>query len=213
MNRIAIPSLIVLMSLCCNVSYGQIKAVLVKLYSEVNRINHFESRGDKTNANYVREDAAEIVKATIGDFKNNFNTCKVYYFIDTNLNQVLAANLEGILLDEHLKPATNTVLKNGDTSFLIVYYGIPDDVETDDRDGTVYRSGGYPHDGLVVLGHDYKRVRRLDHFIYKNHPFRMKVRQFLYTSKRFAIEYRPWARELEENLEKYLDYVERKSSR
>jgi hypothetical protein len=212
MKKIVLPFLILLSLLTCTVSFSQ-KAVLVKLNTQKNRISYFEKRGDIENADHLKKDAAGVMKATIGDFQENFHYCVVYYFMDTVLDRVLASDMNGILLDKDLKPVTDPVVKNGDANFLIVYYGIPDDVETDNRDGTIYRSGNYPDDGLVVLGHDHKKIKRLDHFIYKNTPFRKSAAHLLYASKRFAIGYKPWARELEENLRKYAEYIYRKSSR
>ena len=204
MKRIAIPVLILLLLLAVNICFGQRKAVLVKLASQKSRITHFENRGDFKNANNLRKDANAIMQATINDFEDNFNYCEVYYFIDTNLYKVLASKFEGVLLDRDLKPVSNPVIKNGDTKFLIVYYGVPDDAEVNKIDSTSYRSIRYPNDGLVVLGHDYKRVRRLDHFIYYNHPFRKNMRGYIYTSKHFTLEYKPHAEDLQQNLTNFI---------
>lgn len=200
MKRIAIPCLIVLLSFCSNSGYGQIKAVLVKLYSEQNRIAHFQRKGDVENVNYIKKDAAATMKATVGDFEANFHYCNVYYFIDTNLNEIIASNFTGILLNENLEPASNSVLKNGDTSFVIVYFGIPDDEEHDKRDGRLYRSVWYPNDGLVLLGHDYKRMKYFDYFLWHRRLPSKEDKKYTYFSKRFGIGYKPFAKLLQDEL-------------
>ncbi|HYD20954.1 MAG TPA: hypothetical protein VEB40_05720 [Flavipsychrobacter sp.] len=213
MKRIAIPVLILLLSIPATICFGQRKAVLVKLASHKSRIAYFESKGDLQNAAYLRKDANAIIQTTINDFEDNFNYCEVYYFIDTNLYKVLASKFDGVLLDRDLKPVSNPVIKNGDTKFLIVYYGVPEDAEVNKIDSTSYRSIRYPNDGLVVLGHDYKRVKRLDHFIFHGFPFRRTMKAYIYVSKHFALDYKPLAEYLQENLKIYNGFIKHKYSR
>jgi hypothetical protein len=208
MKRRVIACLIALLSIANYSTYAQ-KAVLVKIASQKSRIEYFEKKGDTKNAKALRNDAIGIRKVTIADFQDHFTFCKVYYFIDTNLQKVLDLKFDGILLDKDLKP-TDPVIVNGETDFLIVYYGTPDDAYVNQIDSTSYLSIRYPNDGLVVLGHDLKRVKGLDHFIFYNYPFRRKMKPYFYTSKHFTLDYKPMAGDLQNNLMNYRAFKHRK---
>jgi hypothetical protein len=191
MNYMRFTVLILIFLFTSVQGFTQIKAVLVKLYAEKNRSAYLKRNGMSEDLAELRKDVKATMKVTIADFEDNFSGYPVYYFIDTNLQSVKNGDFEGVLLDANLKPLPNVNLKKGD-NYRIVYYGIPGhEVSLAD---SVYMDRKYPGDGLVVLGPDYKPVKRSSHFVYQNQLFSKADKRYIYNSKRFGIGYRPFAR-------------------
>ncbi len=161
--------LVILSILTCVPLYSKAQnpsAVLVMLKAETNRITALREYGDIARAAQATHDAKMIMDCTISDFADNFNYCPVYYFVDTNLPLVKNKNFDGVLFDKEKKVYKTSPIAEGDTSFLIVYYGvaIPEIVRTGNaaEKQRVYRDPGpskYER-GFLILGHDFLRMKK-----------------------------------------------------
>ncbi len=99
-------------------------AVLVQLKVEKNRMDALAQAHASTMLNSLVRDRDGILHAMINDFKDNFNLCPVYYFMDTNYSEVEKGHLEGVLLNADLTPVANNPIGNN-TNYLVVSYGKP----------------------------------------------------------------------------------------
>src|SRR5580698_8005575 len=63
-------------------------ALLVQLKSEKSRIDAATRNKDYKALEEMKKDAKGARKAMIKDFKDHIDYCPVYYYMDTNLNQV-----------------------------------------------------------------------------------------------------------------------------
>ncbi len=180
-------------------------AVLVQLKAEQNRTNALIKARKYNELEIFRKDVQGVMIATINDFWNHFDYCPVYYYIDTNFEAVMARKFDGILLDEHLSPITGTVISDTSTDYFIVYYGYPT-WQTRKRYWDTTRAadqGGHPNGrGLII--NDYKMrqlnyIYRLD-FDFFNFKKNRNRNPYKYTSKKFDVEYYPFASEFNRKL-------------
>ncbi len=68
--------------------------VLVQLRAEKNRINALTKARKFKDLEIFKQDVTGVMIATIKDFKEHFNYCPVYYFIDTNTDAILEQKVE-----------------------------------------------------------------------------------------------------------------------
>lgn len=100
------------------------KALLVIIPSESNRRAALQNMHDTKKLSLLEDAVKNVQRKMVMDFTDNFHYCPVYFFVDTNQAKIKALQFDGILLDSTLKPATNPVLANGDTNFIVGCYGI-----------------------------------------------------------------------------------------
>ncbi len=181
------------------------KAILVQLRSEQSRIQYFTSRHDQKRTEQVIKDAETVRKVMTNDFKDRFTFCPVYFFIDTNAKLVTAQKFDGVLFNADGSPAKSLAISQGDTDYFIVYYGYPENEKTELKvmPGATYKygSGNVMGKGLMFLNYNYEQRD----YYYVIHNFRPLLYRFLnhnyeYYSKKFDMEYRPFAVRYNEDL-------------
>jgi hypothetical protein len=118
-------------------------AVLVQLRSEHNMIAAMTRDRRYKQLNEAIHDAIAVRTAMINDFKDRFDDCPVYYYLDTNAYLVKEKKFAGILLDTNLKPAKSIIIDSTTTNYLIAYYGYP--VEGSIREGENIDSSATKH--------------------------------------------------------------------
>jgi hypothetical protein len=178
------------------------RAVLVQLRSESNRITALTKAHRYRQVEEVKADAQKISMAMIKDFKENFHYCPVYYFMDTNLNQILEQRFDGILFESDSRiPATNIIVHPGDTDYVIAFYGFP--VVQGYGTGTVrdiskyQANSGEPFGrGLVINNYKMQQVHYFYKLGYENFLWsgRKKNKRNVVTSDHFDMEYFPFAK-------------------
>ena len=131
------------------------KAILVQLRSEHNRIAALAAAHRYNDGEMVKEDASRIMRNEIADFKDHVTFCPVYFYIDTNMEQVMNGKLAGVLFNADSTPAINTGLSASNRDYLIVYYGYPDyqsrakDSVPDDPKNYKYNGGEKMNRGMT----------------------------------------------------------------
>lgn len=195
-------SCLIVLLLSVYISTAQQSAVLVMLKSERSKMAHFAKKGDTKNVKLVKQEANKVIEKTMLDFATHFNYCPVYYFMDTSLQMVLERNFDRILFNDKKEIYESSPLKKGDLNFVIVYYGIPPvDVQEKKNKEKTYQGDTYPNNGMVILDPDFKRrARNYDHYIYWPDLFYHISKEYSYSSKIFAMEYKPYARPLQSTL-------------
>ena len=180
-------------------------AVLVQLRSEHNRIQSLTESKNFGMVEQVQKDAVGVQRAMINDFTDNFDYCPVYYYMDTNLNLVIQKKFEGVLFNADGSPANKIVINDSDTKYLIVFYGYPEEQsrrtkEVANEHGH-YDSGEPMGEGLIINNSKFHQVSFLYKFGYENLLFRLfHNRRYFYVSKKFDMEYFPFAHALNSRL-------------
>lgn len=180
-------------------------AILVQLKAERNRTNALIKAKRFGDLEVLRKDIQGAMLATISDFKNHFNYCPVYYFIDTNFDAISEHKFEGLLLNEHLAPATGIVISDTANDYFIVYYGYPSWQTKKGRWDTTKAAthGGHPNGRALIINDS--KMRQLN-YIYTidmdffNFAKPNRRSAYKYISKKFDIEYYPFAGELNRKL-------------
>ncbi len=191
--------------LSISIAAGAQSAVLVMLKSERNRMEYLERTKQKEKANLLRTESQKIMQATLNDFTDNFNRCPVYFFVDTNLQNVIDKKFDGVVLNNELKPVDFSAWKNRD-DYLIVYFGIPPTEIISEGNAeveqNVHRTVNYPSEGVVILDHQFKRRRKI-HYVYLMNKGKRVVRnrpQYNFGSRNFGISYYEMGRALQKEL-------------
>lgn len=196
---------------------AKVKAVLVQLKSERNRIKAMTEGHWTKKLEEVRIDSAGERKAIIADFTENFNYCPVYYFMDTDTKKIIDKQFDGILMNADGSPAQNIVIATTDTNYLIVFFGYP--VNQSNKTRVVTDSSKYitnpdpPYGiGLVINNHNlqqlaYRYYLKFDEHLIKK--FRQDLLKYCYFSKYFDISYFATAESLQELLTNHNIYWKR----
>lgn len=180
-------------------------AVLVQLKAERNRTNYLIRNKHYNELETFKKDVSGVMMATIADFRDHFSYCPVYYYIDTNFEQVMAGNFKGILLDDQLAPAKSDAIPPASTDFFIVYYGAPAWQTKKGKWDTTRSSheGGRPAgQGLIINDHKFRQIyyiSRVD-FDFFNYKKKGVKNPYKYTSKKFNLSYTPVAAEFNRQL-------------
>ena len=192
------------------------KALLVELLTHGPQLKHLTAKKPERVAEF-QKDVAGVMKVTINDFSQNFDYVPVYYFIDTNASLIRQGKFDGVLLDEHMRPVQQNVLKEGDTNFFIAVYGnvVPQPMvekaaySDNNHTGALNESFGDDPTALrktlLVMDHDFvllqvPRPRTYKHFIALS---RSKHPDLFYNSRLYEIDYLPMAASYNVTLEKY----------
>ena len=170
-------------------------AVLVMLRSEKNRIAYLESVKKTEQAKTLKADANKIIEVTVNDFRDNYTRTPVYYFADTNLQLIKDQKFDGVILDDQLKPVVFPFADR--TDYLIVFYGIPPTEITSEgnaeEEQRIHRAINYPNNGIVILDHEFKRMRKPNvHYVYLRATGKRVIRnrpEYNYASEDFNISY------------------------
>lgn len=180
-------------------------AILVQLKAERNRINALLAQKNYADLEQFKADAQEVMMATVRDFRDHFSYCRVYYYIDTNFDEVMARKFDGVLLDDHLTPVGNINLGDSSSDYMIVFYGYPT-WQTGKRkwDTTKQKDwGGAPAGrGLVINDPDFKQIYYINNVDMDFFNFRRKNNKnpYQFLSRKFNIDYTPTAAEFNRKL-------------
>jgi len=182
-------------------------AVLVQLRSEQNRIKAMEKAHDYKRLAQVEKDALGVRAAMVNDFKNHFDYCPVYYYMDSNLALIKKREFKGALMDTDGTQAKNIALNDTSTDYLVVYYGYPTaqarykKVVTDPKKYE-YNSGEPSGKGLIINNYKFQQVSFYYLFGYDHLFFKKGSKRFnnAYESKHYDIEYFPCAEKLNKEL-------------
>lgn len=191
--------------------------VLVQLRSESNRIAAMRKNKDNQGLETVLKDGSMVRKVMIKDFKENFNHCPVYFYIDTNLDLVKQRKFTNVLFTSDSVPINNLKVTDTASNYLIVYYGHPNvqkkEYNANKNDGR-YNDNQAQSKGLIINNADFEQISYLYKFEYQNFTFRWnkKLKDKCYVSKRFDIEYFPYAGKLNEVLMNFKGYFDIKNS-
>lgn len=97
--------------------------VLYQLRSEHNRISAMLRNKDPEEAAFVAQEAKEVNKRVYLDFKENFDYCPVYYFMDTNADLIKKRTFNGVLLNDKGELVYDVIPPHDSTTYVIAYYG------------------------------------------------------------------------------------------
>lgn len=186
------------------------KAILIHLVIEQNRQKRLEALGETQTLEVFREEVDRVNKTIINDFTDNFHHCPVYYYIDTNLDKVLAGKFAGILLDTSLKPVMNPVIHDTTDNYLIVFNGIPM-WQTERRKMVETKQdwwGGKPNGKALVVND--KRFKQISYIYWLdmdvfNVRRKRKHAKYVYESKKFDLTYEGCAELFDRELNKKCD--------
>lgn len=173
-------------------------AVLVQLRAEKNRITTLTAARRYKQVEEVKNDAKKVADAMINDFQDNFNHCPVYYFMDSNAEAVKNKQFDGILLNADGRAVTDPVVNSASNNYLIVYYGYPNYQERRNEVSTDQLSPYFGR-GLIILNHEYEQIAYIFLLSYNEHFYKRnkRLKKYNYHSKRFDMQYIPFAAELQ----------------
>lgn len=176
--------------------------VLVQLRTENNRRDALIHDKKYEDLETLKKDTYGAMNATVLDFRDHFNACQVYYFMDSNFEQIMARKFENVLLDENLQSVAAPIVE--DSNYLIVHYGYPTWQTKKGRWDTTKQKdwGGHPNGrALVINDHSMRQIHYIYNLDYDFFNFRRKFvkNPYRYESKKFDIEYNPSAAELNRN--------------
>lgn len=201
------------------VNFTKPSYVLVQLSAERNRTNALVKANRPADLELFKSDVSRVMAAMVNDFHDHYSFCPVYYYIDTNLQHILAHNFKGYLLNSDLTPNYNPEIPDSSNDFLIVYNGIPT-WQTNKKkwEATKHSNmGGKPNgNGLIINDHNMKQISYVywldfDFFNLK-HRNRGKNKKYSFTSKKFNLEYLPSAAEFNRRvLSRYNKMIKRKN--
>ena len=168
----------------------QVKAILVELNSEKNRVQYLKREGKTADAIIVLSEARKIRQMEILDFTNNFSYCPVYYFIDTNYSLIKEKQFAGVLLDtDGVTFVTSPLIKASDNNYLVVHYGYsdPNAISNSTRKG------------LAV----YNDMLQQIYFIVA-HPVDDAGKKSAYSSTKYDMDYLPVAEHFSDKMDKII---------
>lgn len=183
----------------------KIKAVLVMLRAETNRIEALTKGNRRSLLEEVQRDLQGTVRATQADFSDNFTYCPVYYFWDTEMDRIRDGDFAGVLFRADSSIATDLPISKGSNNYLVVFYGFPTSQskwrgKVTDTTKLSYDSGEPNGRGLVIQNWKLEQISYLYKFGYNNFFIRRRHKKYIYTSKHFDIEYFPMAKKFNERL-------------
>lgn len=102
------------------------KAVLVEIFTGYKRLDRTQDNLTKPELESALKKATQKMKM---DFEDNFKYCPVYYFYDSNIVAIQNGEIVEHIMDKNGNKVENPVIQNGDTTVLLLYYGvlIPDE--------------------------------------------------------------------------------------
>ncbi|MCC6186985.1 MAG: hypothetical protein IT256_07530 [Chitinophagaceae bacterium] len=102
------------------------KAVLIEIFTGYKRLERTQDKLTKPELEMALQKATQKM---ILDFEDNFKYCPVYYFYDSNIVAIQNGEIQQYIMDKNGKSIDNPVVQDGDTTVLLLYYGvlIPDE--------------------------------------------------------------------------------------
>ncbi len=197
--------------------------VLYQLRSEHNRISAMLRNKDPEEAAFVAQEAKEVNKRVYLDFKENFDYCPVYYFMDTNADLIKKRMFNGVLLNDKGELVYDVIPPHDSTTYVIAYYGyalsqsklkeeVEDNTElvddpqiayqTGKKDPIVKNSSRYTYDpdpprgkSLVILNPKFRQLTYYYKIGYDEFAFKLGkgTGPTHYRSSKYDIEYYPFA--------------------
>ena len=164
-------------------SAQSVRAVIVQLNTEQNKIRYFRKTGNNKEAESLSREAAEMQKKMISDFNDNFAYCPVYYYIDTNAELIRNKQFKDVLLYMDGIVVKESVINVIDSDYLIVRYGFS---ETN----SAVRTGK----GLAVCDAKFNQLA------FYEHATEVTMKQYVYISKKYDVEYYPCAKTFDYHL-------------
>ncbi len=197
------------------------RVVLVQLRSENNRIEALTKARRYNDLEQVINDARSTASAMINDFRDHFNYCPVYYFVDTNLDLIKQKKFDNILMNADRTTVIKPLINASSSDYLIVFYGYAVAQRRSEKvvkDSVRYQSGAEQPlgKGLVINNDKYQQVsyiythRYNDLFTSKKQ--KEKLKPYKFASDRFEIEYFPLADILSKRLKERGDQKKIKPS-
>ncbi len=183
------------------------KAILVQLFTYQRKIDYYTKLQQPNEIKLLKQDTDSMITRMVSDFNDNFYYCPVYYFIDTNAHRVIKKDLDGILLDAQLQPVKNPVISGKDDNYQIVIFGYPIQKPTDNLKKSEYGdffSSNYSvttayKQRLVVFDDEFDKVPlplpNGSNNVYGG-ALKKPSDHYVYTSKKFPIYYKPYAKNL-----------------
>lgn len=172
------------------------QVILVRLNSESNRIATLEARHDKRLPQAIADGEQER-QAMINDFRDHFNYCRVYFFMDTCEQAILEKRFNGVLLNADGSTASDLPIGPGSHNYDIVGYGYPTQQysanEQIKRDSSVYDDQAFSVRGLIIYDDSLNQrsyLYKFDYGLLKKDNRSI----YVFASKTFDIEYFPFAR-------------------
>ena len=188
-----------------SISHKYPVAVLVELKTQQSMLGALVKDKKYKELEEVKKDIIGEMTATISDFKDNFDYCPVYFFMDTNVDFILKKQFDGILLGSNLNPAKNIDINSSNKNYVIVYYGYP--TAQPNREKVVSDSSKYINNsgepmgrGLIITNDRMQQINYLYKLDYNGIFIGKKNRKYTYSSKHFNIEYFPTAADFDSKL-------------
>jgi hypothetical protein len=166
------------------------KAILVELSTFQNKIKFLQQKGNTGGVVAVGTAAKKVDDAMMLDFANNFESCPVYFFLDTNAQKVREKKFKNVLMSADGRFVGDTTL----VQYNIVYYGYP--VPNDNNPAVK---------GLVVLDSAFDQMQAP--YPYFTPTLKYSTlggsAQYVYETDKYGIEYYPGAKKLSAALLRY----------
>lgn len=194
------------------------KALLIELLTRKAQIEYM-SQNNPARVAEVLHDIKSVWEATVLDFSMNFDYVPVYFFVDTNADQIRKGHFEGVLLDEKMQPVKQSVLVEGDTNFFVGYFGSympqPQQIKPGYTADAANSIGGYMENmgddptalkmTLLVMDHNFEmlqlpRPRTPNKYVSMS---RKENRKLFYKAKNTEIDYVPLAASYDATLRHY----------
>ena len=173
-------------------------AVLVQLRSEHNRMEALKKAHEYKLMKELEVDAIGVQKAMIKDFTDNFTYCPVYYYMDTNADQVKNKLFTGVLMNADGTPVKKNTLDGANHNYLIAYYGYIAPVYKEQRTkedslaAQQYTATPFGK-GLMILDDKFHEMTFFYKLAYQEDRGDKKksLKEYKYNSKYFEIDYYP----------------------
>lgn len=184
------------------------RILLLQLSAEQNRIAALAKTNNQKRLEEVTNDAYHVRKVMINDFRDHFDFCPVYYFIDTNADAIRNKHFDGILLNADGSEATNLELNSNSNDYLIAFYGFP--VEKGTNDHGANTASSLPGRGIVLLNSQYKQVGYFIEGDYTSIGVAANGQKdnYSYMSDHYNIQYLPYAKQLNEALYRRTKHIQ-----
>ncbi len=178
------------------------KYLLVMLRSDKNRIEAAKKMNNTTKLQEIIRESDSVRSKMVADLNDNFTFCRVYYFMDSNWEKIEKKEYSDLLKDKDGNVLDGSVLNN--YNHVILYYGSPDKIyryyniiDTTKESGlTEVRMGK----GYVVCDSRLQAVSYLYKYDYGMLGIRSlseNIRRYYYKSKKYSMEYVPFASHLD----------------
>ena len=172
-------------------SYAQrpVKAVLVQLSTEHNRVSYFQNGGHLMDAAEIAREAKKVRRVTMLDFKDNFDYCPVYFFTDSNRDAIISKHFDGLLMDSDGNIVSNPIINTPNSAYVIAYYGYSD----------VDKTVAPDHKSLIILNDEFQQI----YIIFKSVISQQELNnKYTYVSPKYDIDYAPHAERLNNRMDK-----------